>query len=152
MARLVDTDLATSTRCEQMVPPWIQRMRDVARKHLTEDVVEQIVTNQIQAAKNGDRNAIRFVFDQLMGGAAFKGATFVQNNYGAEFSDDSAKPTTAPPGSQDKLDVMRRRVANGQSLCQKIDQGLQWACTGCGYTAIEKPSKCPKCGSHSFEK
>lgn len=120
MARL-DKELATESRCEQMVPVWIKRMRDVAQKHLTQDVVDSIVKNQIEAAKRGDRNAINFVFNQLMGGQALKGATFIQNNYGEEFSDSPNKPTKALPGSNKKLKTMQQRADAGLPLCQEED-------------------------------
>jgi rubrerythrin len=124
-----------------MVPEWIQRMRDMAAKHLTPEVVETIVKNQIEAAKKGDRNAIRF-----------KGATFVQNNYGAEFGEQNARPTDAKPGSQEKLDQMRRRVANGQSVAQPGDGKVPaWECAGCGHVTETKPAKCPKCQTFTFK-
>lgn len=151
MTKRVDTDLATSTACEQMVPPWIQRMRDVAAKHLTVDVIDSIVKSQIEMAKKGDKNAIKFVFDQLMGGQAVKGATFVQNNYGAEFGEAAAKPALARPGSTDKLTIMQRRAANGQSLTQPGDVAEPgWECAGCGHTFVVQPDRCPKCGVSKF--
>ena len=119
MARTAD-DLATETRCEQMVPPWISRMRKMAQKHLTEDVVEEIVKAQIDRAKKGDRNAIKFVFDQLMGGQSLKGATFIQNNYGSE-SSERPGPTDALPGSDDKILAMQRRMERRENLTRADD-------------------------------
>jgi rubrerythrin len=126
-------------------------MRDVAHKHLTEDVVEKIILGQIEAAKKGDRNAIKFVFDQLMGGAAFKGATFIQHNYGSEFGEQHAHPTAARPGTPDKLAVMRKRIENGQSTTQAGDAAVPaWECSNCGNAVRVKPEKCPKCGHFTF--
>ena len=114
MPKLKGDDLATETRCEQMVPPWIQKMRDLATKHLSEDVVEQIITGQIERAKKGDRNAIQFVFNQLMGGQALKGATFVQNNY-SDGSND--KPGDKLPAKRaDRIAAMGRRAEQHRPL------------------------------------
>ena len=54
---------AIETTAVQVVPVWMQRMRDAAQNHLTPDVVESIVANQIERAKGGDQKAIRFVFE-----------------------------------------------------------------------------------------
>ena len=107
-------DLGTVTRCEQMVPPWIQRMREMSQKHLTEDVVEQIVTAQIDRAKKGDRNAINFVFNQLMGGQALKGAKFTQINYGGESGERPGK--ALPPKGPARIEAMRRRAEQRRPL------------------------------------
>jgi len=105
-------------KCQQMVPPWLQRMRDIASKHLTEDVVDAIVTNQIEAAKKGDRNAIKFVFSQLMGGAALKGASFTQNNYTINRS--PAKPLP-PKGSSARIEALRKLAEEGRDLMEPDD-------------------------------
>jgi superfamily II DNA or RNA helicase len=108
--RAVDPD-GTEMVCREMVPEWIQRMRDAATKHLTSDVVERIVCNQIKRAENGDKDAIKFVFDNLMGGSALKGATFIQNNY-------HDKPVEKKPVKsltrEERIEHMRRRVAEGK--------------------------------------
>lgn len=112
-------DLATETKCEQMVPLWIQRMRDVAAKHLTTALIDEIVVNQINAAKKGDKNAIKFVFDQLMGGQALKGATFIQNNYGDQSGELPGKPL--PPKGPARIAAMRRRVEQHLSVAEPGD-------------------------------
>ena len=120
MSKKADYESAIEVRCEQMVPPWIQKMRDMAQKHLTEDVVEQIITNQINAAKKGDRNAIRFVFDQLMGGQALKGATFVQNNYDGRA--ESRPDAPLPPRGLARIEALRRRAEQQVPLAQPGDK------------------------------
>ncbi|HUX16240.1 MAG TPA: hypothetical protein VMW52_07185 [Phycisphaerae bacterium] len=120
MSRKADNELASEVRCEQMVPPWIQRMREMSQKHLTEDVVESIVVGQIERAKKGDRNAIRFVFDQLMGGQALRGATFVQNNYGGDFCEPPDKPL--PPKGPARIEAMRRRAEQRRPLTDLGDE------------------------------
>jgi len=94
-------------------------MREMSQKHLTEDVVESIVVGQIERAKKGDRNAIRFVFDQLMGGQALKGATFVQNNYAPGSADppDAPLPAKGPA----RIEAMRRRAEQRRPLIEPGD-------------------------------
>ena len=105
-----DNNLAS--RVEMVIPPWIQTLRLAAFKCLKAEDVKQIVQNQIAAAKKGDKNAIKFVFEQIMGGAYVKGATFIQNNY----SDAAGVTTKALPGSPEKVEMMRRRVEAGADL------------------------------------
>lgn len=120
MPRKADNELATESRCEQMVPLWIQKMRAVAAKHLSDGLVEEIILNQINAAKRGDKNAIRFVFDQLMGGQALKGATFIQNNYCGESGDLPGKPL--PPRGPARIAALRRRVEQHRPLADPGDR------------------------------
>jgi hypothetical protein len=66
-------------------------MRQAAQEVLKEEDVKTIVANQVEKAKAGDQAAIKFVFDQLLGGP-LKGATFVQNVY-----HDGEPPAEEPP-------------------------------------------------------
>jgi hypothetical protein len=63
------------------MPAWIVAMREAARAEIKDDDIREIVRNQVARAKAGDKAAISFVFDQVLGGSAFKGATFNQNHY-----------------------------------------------------------------------
>jgi hypothetical protein len=56
-------------------------MRAAAQAGITEDDVKEIVANQVARAKTGDQAALKFVFEQVLGGNELKGATFVQHNY-----------------------------------------------------------------------
>ena len=113
-------DPGTEMVVREMVPGWIQSLRDLAAKHLGPEVIEDIVVTQIAAARRGDARAIKFVFDYLLGAAALKGATFVQNNYppGAARPD---QPTAAVPGSAEKIRLMQARVAGGLDPCRPDD-------------------------------
>lgn len=108
------------TTAVQVVPAWMQRMRDAAQKLLTPEVIEEIVGDQIRRARSGDQKAIRFVLDYLAGGQSFKGATFIQNN---NYGDGAAatKPTKALPGSDAKIRAMQKRAAAGLPLAQADD-------------------------------
>ena len=121
-AKLTDTD-GTEMVCREMVPEWIQRMRDAAQKHLTPDVVDRIILNQIKRAEGGDAKAIQFVMDYLMGGKALKGATFIQNNNYGNGDANPAKPTKLLPGSAAKVELLRRRIAAGMNTDQPGDVG-----------------------------
>lgn len=97
------------------LPPWMAKLRTAVSDLVTEQDVKEIVQAQVTRAKAGDASAIKFVFDQLLGGAALKGATFVQNNY-QDSKPAPTKPTAARPGSADKVDVMARRATAGLPL------------------------------------
>ena len=118
MKKPTNDSMAETTACESMVPSWITNLRSAAMNVLTQNDVEAIVKAQIAQAKKGDKNAIKFVFDQLLGGASIRGATFIQNNYPGE---DPAKPTKAVPGTEDKIRRMRKRLAAGQSAFNPAD-------------------------------
>jgi hypothetical protein len=98
-----------------VAPPWVTKMREAAAGVLTVDDVKEIVANQVALAKKGDRHAITFVFQQLLGGNQLKPQTLIQNNnYGPD--DRPAQRTIAKPGTEKKLDVMRKRAAAGLPL------------------------------------
>lgn len=66
---------------DDSAPSWLTELRRAAADALKPEDVKAIIQHQIDAAKKGDRGAIKFVMEQLLGGAALKGATFVQNIY-----------------------------------------------------------------------
>jgi hypothetical protein len=104
------------------LPPWIMMMREAAMKAISISDVADIVKDQVARAKKGDQNAIRFVFDQVLGGAQLKVATFIQNNYTAEtIAAATGKPTPVMPGTPDKVEVMRMRVAAGAEVFNAND-------------------------------
>lgn len=114
MKQMVKTDT------EVMLPPWMQAMRQAAIESVTPDDIEAIMKKQVQLAKAGDRAAVKFVTDFVMGSGMLRGATIVQNNYGAEH-DHPSTPTSVRPGSAEKLAVMQRRAAAREPLCAADD-------------------------------
>lgn len=60
------------------MPAWMVSMRRAAQEVVKEADIREIVQTQMQKAKSGDKEAIKFVFEQVLGGSAFKGATFIQ--------------------------------------------------------------------------
>jgi hypothetical protein len=112
------TELSLS-QVEECLPPWMQAMRSAARAEVKPEDIREIVQSQVKRAKDGDQKAIKFVFEQLLGGAELKGATFIQNNYmGGERPD---KPTKAKPGSKSKIDVIARRISAGNGAFHPAD-------------------------------
>jgi hypothetical protein len=88
----------------QAVPQWVATMRQAAQEVISAEDVKAIVQNQVEKAKSGDQAAIKFVFDQILGGP-LKGATFVQNVYHNDSPDQTGEaapvprvpPTRTPP-------------------------------------------------------
>lgn len=104
------------TPAEFGVPKWMQLMRQAACAEIRGDDIRAIVRNQIELAKQGDSKAMKFVFEQVLGGAAMQGATFIQHNYGGGGSGVEPGPTRALPGDEDKLDAFAARAARGEPL------------------------------------
>ncbi len=100
-----------------LLPAWIVGMRKAAQEVITEKDIKEIVKSQVKRAKEGDKGAIKFVFEQVLGGSHMKGATFIQNNY----RDDPNKATKVLPGSPGKIEVMKQRVSSGHSACVQAD-------------------------------
>lgn len=99
------------------LPAWMLAMRQAAQDAINEEDVRAIVAKQVEKAKEGDPAAMRFVFDYLLGGSAFKGATIVQNNYGA----DPREPTPHRPGTNGKITAMQARLSQGLPLTRGDD-------------------------------
>lgn len=107
---------------QQVLPPWVMKMRQAAMDAISENDIKAIVQAQVERAKKGDANALKFIFDQVLGGAELKGATFVQNVYQGD-GERPDKPTAARPGSAEKIEVMRRRVESRNGACVGGDGG-----------------------------
>lgn len=98
------------------MPAWMMMMRAAAQKAITEADVTEIVRKQVELAKQGNKDALKFVFGQVLGGD--QSITLVQNN----FSESPATPTNAVPGTKPKLDKMAARVAAGLPACDPADR------------------------------
>lgn len=73
-------------------PAWVTQMREVCQQAISPDDLKAIVEHQVAAAKKGDPAALKFVFEQVLGTASLKGATFVQNVYEAPPAAVPAEP------------------------------------------------------------
>lgn len=100
------------------LPTWITLMREAAIKCVKPEDIEQIVKAQVDKAKAGDEKALKFVFEQVLGGASMKGATFIQNVY----PEVPEKPTHCLPGSNGKISKMQQRVAAGRGVFSGEDE------------------------------
>lgn len=101
------------------LPPWIATMRRAAMGAVNEDDIREMVANQVKKAKEGNRDALKFIFDTVLAGAQMRGATFVQNNYASD--GEAEKPTAARPGTQKKIKEMQRRLAAHAPLTRGDD-------------------------------
>lgn len=106
------------------LPPWLAAMRQAAMEAVQVEDVKAIVEKQIELAKQGDHKAMKFVFEQVLGGNQMKGMTLIQNNYHVSDPDVARpdKPTDALPGSRKKLDMMARRAEAGLPLTDGRDR------------------------------
>lgn len=102
------------------LPPWLATMRQAAMECISADDVKAIVQKQVELAKAGDEKAMKFVFEQVLGGAALKGASFHQHIHEAA-PREAEEPTPALPGTVDKIEAMSRRVAKRQSVFHGSD-------------------------------
>lgn len=125
-------DLPTAS--PSAVPAWMQQMREAARAQISQADVEEIVKGQVERAKKGDTSAIKFVFDQVLGGAAFKGATIIQHNtenhttnqYGVVAEGEvlrPEKPMSPRVKAAAAVEVMRARLDAGLPLTKEGDGG-----------------------------
>lgn len=73
--------LISHSSLSDVVPAHIRAMREAVSGAVSADDIKEIVQKQVQRAKEGDSQAIKFVFDYCVGGMDLKGATFVQKNY-----------------------------------------------------------------------
>lgn len=110
------------TQTTQQLPTWMLELRKALQQQIKPDDVEQIMAKQIELAKKGDRNAAKFVFDQMGQLASLKGATLVQHNHHYHGDDaEPSKPTKARAGSKSKKDKMAERAARGESVFNEDD-------------------------------
>jgi len=84
------------------------------------DVVKRIVEN----AKEGDRVALKYLFDYILGGRV---TTAVQNIFYIEGEPkvETVEPTDAPPGTIAKVGVLANRAKNGEPLFRDKDRQRQ---------------------------
>lgn len=115
MGRSTKTELSLS-QAEECLPPWLAAMRKAAQGAISEEDVAAIVKGQVDKAKAGDQAAIKFLFDQILGGGQFKGATFVQNVTYTDGLGPPEQPTEARPGSRKKVALLAKRYQNGAEL------------------------------------
>jgi hypothetical protein len=95
------------------MPAWMQQMRQAAVNAVKAEDITAIVEAQVKKAKEGDRDARNFIFDQVLGGAGMKGATFVQNNYTDTPLPGAAHPLTQKVAASKAAEDRMRERMNG---------------------------------------
>ena len=97
---------------------WQSKLRKAVFDGVSEADIKEIVANQIKAAKAGDRHAIKWVTEYILGG---KGPQVSINR--SVFVDARRRPkrTDAIQGTPAKVTVLANRAANGRALFNAAD-------------------------------
>jgi len=119
------TELITTEQLAEEAT-WQHKLRAAAFNGISEQDVTEIVQNAVQRAKEGDPKAVNFVMKML---GADRPIT-VNNHLYVDGEKRDPKPTEAVPGSEEKLEEMRRRVTNGERVFDGRDR--------IGYEGVER--------------
>lgn len=112
-------------------PAWLKSLRDAAAEVVTPDAMQEMVQAQVDRAKGGDAKAMEFVLDKVLGAAAMRGTTIVQNvthNHfeGAADRDEVAENLRIDRENTDpksRVKLMEARLAAGLPLCDDEADG-----------------------------
>lgn len=129
------SEATTSSKTKLIEHPMsvITSLRTAILEGITSDDIKIMVAKQVEKAKEGDKDALRFVFDYVLGGkSAGAPSKLIQNNnyYGKGSKDiDGEVPSpairsSAPPGSPEKLTDMADRLRRGVELTHEDDAGF----------------------------
>jgi hypothetical protein len=105
------------------LPPWLAAMRAAVQEAITPEDIKAMVKAQVEKAKAGDPAAMKIVFDQFLGGAALKGATFIQKNVTVHKVADQPD-SQSTPGSEERIRTMSRRASAGLPVKNGRDRGF----------------------------
>lgn len=97
------------------MPAWVIRMREAAQKCIKETDIQEMVQAQVVLAKKGNPAALRFVFEQVLGGGSLKGMTLVQENHYAADSPAFRQVTDAPALSDETNKPVIRDLAKARA-------------------------------------
>lgn len=111
------TELITTDQLSEEAT-WQYKLRAAAFDGITEADVTEIVQGAVRRAKEGDAKAIDFVMKMLGTDRPIK----VTNNLYVDGQRQEGAPTNAMPGSEAKLEEMRRRVTNGEEVFHGRDR------------------------------
>lgn len=92
------------------------KLRGAVFNAVNESDVKEVVEGIVKRAKAGDRHAITHLFDHVLGGK--QPVKIIQNNYyeGQPPTGDIVDEESAPAGSAERVEQLRRRAAGGKSL------------------------------------
>jgi hypothetical protein len=94
----------------------VERLRMAMLDGISETDVKEIIANLVARAKQGDRTALKFVFEYVLGGA--KPLQMVNQKIVLKMP---RQRTAAMQGTRRKLGVMQRRIAAGESCFHPRD-------------------------------
>jgi len=97
------------------------KLRTAVFNAISEADVIDVVKGIVEKAKEGDRVALKYLFDYILGGQV---TTAVQNNFYIE-GEPKVEPTDAPPGTIAKVGVLAKRAKNGEPLFRDKDHQRQ---------------------------
>jgi len=131
LARLgTDAGIETAKQVMQL-PPWLQTLRDAMGGAIKGEDLQAVMGKQVEAAKEGDIKAARFVFDQAhkmlqANTQALPPVTIVQNNY---YDTPAAERPDAPVVPEDpkeaRIRKLRNRVRAGSPLSKDDDRTVR---------------------------
>ena len=101
------------------MPAWVIRMREAAQKCIKETDIEEMVQAQVALAKKGNPAALRFVFEQVLGGGSLKGMTLVQENHYAGDSPACRQVTDAPTMPDETCKPTIRDLAKARANAER---------------------------------
>jgi len=91
------------------------RLRAAVFNGVNESDVKDIVAGIVKRAKAGDKDALKYFFEYILGGQV---KTAIQNNMVIEQPQppQPSEPARSLPGSPEKLDVLRARATRGEAI------------------------------------
>lgn len=104
----------------QALPAWMVKIREAVTGAVKTSDIQEIFEKQVELAKRGDRNAAKFVLDQVRAFTEIRGITIAQTNNHFHGEQPTA-PTKAMPGTDSKIKRMQQRAAMGQELTREED-------------------------------
>ncbi len=110
----------TASQAEELLPQpqWLAALKSAMPSG--EDL-KKIMETQVAKARDGNRAAAKFVFDQvhkMQQSERKQPVTIVQNNF---YGDDPANPVSAEPKTPKKIESMAQRAAARLPLTQPAD-------------------------------
>lgn len=94
------------------------KLRAAVFNAVSEEDIRETIEAIVTRAKQGDKIALKYLFDYILGGRV---TTAIQNNVYIDGRREPDEPTDALPGTRRKLDVLSQRAGNGQRLFHAED-------------------------------
>ena len=111
MAGRKNTEIGLAAQSNPVVD-WMNGLRAAMFDAIGEQDIKDIVKGIVERTKKGDPAATKMVFEYVLGGKSGPPQPQININIEADHPD----PTKALRGSAAKVDVLARRLQNGQAL------------------------------------